>query len=175
MADCKADEIKQSILNPQQGRLPVNPNILHHELLERADEFIQAVHALPQTAGANWPRYALIGHAVELALKSFLASRGFPEITPKKNNKNLQKSLEYFRHDLKSLLDECEKFQGLAITDEIRHVVYALNVVHKHHWARYPSGTATMFYTVEGILPEINSLLSAVRIKVRGGDCRFIF
>jgi hypothetical protein len=45
------------------------------DYLERAKEFMGAFRALPSGNPPSWPRYFLLCHAIELALKGFLVSR----------------------------------------------------------------------------------------------------
>jgi hypothetical protein len=76
----------------------------------------------------QWPRYFLLSHTIELALKAFLAIHG-------KTAKELRKD---FGHDLIRLLKEAIKC-GLVVGDKVRGDIALLENVHNNHWARYPT------------------------------------
>lgn len=76
----------------------------------------------------QWPRYFLLSHTIELALKAFLAIHG-------KTAKELRKE---FGHDLIKLLKEAMNC-GLVIGDRVRGDIGLLENVHNNHWARYPT------------------------------------
>jgi hypothetical protein len=53
--------------------------VLIADLIDRATEFNVAYHILSRAAtkrSPDWPRYFLLSHSIELALKAFLAARG---------------------------------------------------------------------------------------------------
>ena len=73
---------------------------------ERAMEFEKAYYALPETPPPSWPRYFLLCHMIELALKTFLKFHGKSE-----------SDLKAIGHDLKKLLKRATKL-GLTLTPE---------------------------------------------------------
>jgi hypothetical protein len=73
--------------------------------LARAEEFFQAFKDLPKRTPPSWPRYFLLCHAIELALKAFLTRQG---VTMRR-----LKQLD-LRHDLENLLREAIS-SGLAL------------------------------------------------------------
>ena len=68
------------------------------EFWMRAIDFHDAYKNLRQQKLFDWARYALIGHAVEVALKSYLMARGWKR----------KKLLKTFGHDLDALLAEAK-------------------------------------------------------------------
>jgi hypothetical protein len=71
------------------------------DYLERAEDFMEAFRALPSGNPPSWPRYFLLCHAIELALKAFLILRGVSSGTLKSPT---------FRHNLKQLLAEAVNY-----------------------------------------------------------------
>ena len=90
-------------------------------------EFEKAYYALPETPPPSWPRYFLLSHAIELALKALLKLHGESE-----GDLRLK-----FGHDLKKLLKRAKKL-GLTLTPETQEAIKLLAQAHREHWARYP-------------------------------------
>src|SRR4029077_1808487 len=76
------------------------------DYLDYAEQFHSAFHELkPQSPPLSWPRYFLLCHSIELALKAYLAMY---DATPEQ--------LKYdFGHKLDELVDEAVK-KGLPLT-----------------------------------------------------------
>jgi hypothetical protein len=124
----------------------------------RAMEFEKAYHAVPPPPpfSWSWPRYFLLCHAIELALKAFLTLHGASEPDLKK-----------IGHDLKKLLKHAEKF-GLKLTPDTQHAIERLARAHKEHWARYPredDGEAVV-YAIEQFEKNAAELLQKVRVAI---------
>jgi hypothetical protein len=63
-----------------KAKVTTDPRLYALDMLERAEEFLEAFRQLPPPARRwiSWPRYFLLCHSVELGLKAFLVSRGVP-------------------------------------------------------------------------------------------------
>ena len=110
-------------------------------LFDRASEFEKAYHAVPETPPFSWPRYFLLCHSIELALKAFLTLHCMSEA-----------DLSNFdiRHDLIKLLELAENFE-LQLEPDSQDAIKALAEAHRKHWARYPKPEVTR------VLPLLNS------------------
>jgi len=79
----------------------------------------------------NWPKYALLGHAVELALKAvpkyFEQSRAYQK----------PKTVKPANHDLVGQY-RWAKLHGLASNELVEADLPILSELHKDHYARYP-------------------------------------
>jgi hypothetical protein len=54
-----------------------NSPLLYVDLFRRAEEFLQAYRDLPKDRPPpDWPRYFLLCHSIELALKAYLSWQG---------------------------------------------------------------------------------------------------
>ena len=78
------------------------PLVTALDFLGRADEFWLAYRDLPKRAPPGWPRYFLLCHSIELALKAYLALRGV-SVRDLRDTK--------LRHDIKALLTDEQKAQ----------------------------------------------------------------
>jgi len=123
----------------------------------RSVDFHDAYNNLKEQRLIDWARYALIGHAVEVGLKSYLLAHGL-------KRKKLQKK---FGHDLDALLAEA-KDKGLAVTATVQADIGHLNHVHDNFLARYPEyeGLTTNdgkgIVAVEELAPSVEKLLTAI-------------
>jgi hypothetical protein len=115
------------------------------QYLHRARQFREAAVRLPDSRNGerNWPRYALITHAIELALKGFAlkAAAGSPV------------SGEAKQHDLSGWYEVCVRF-GLARDVVIAENLSFLNELHLTHFMRYPVGRATPVPNPEAIADQ---------------------
>jgi hypothetical protein len=95
-------------------------------VFDRAAEFERAYHAVPPTPPPCWPRYFLLCHSIELALKAWLMLHG-------KSAAKLQKK---FGHDLEKLFKLAEQC-GLQLTRDTQEAIKCLAEAHIKYWARY--------------------------------------
>jgi HEPN domain len=123
-------------------------------LFERAVEFEKAYHAVPETSLFSWPRYFLLCHSIELALKAFLALHG-------KSDDDLIK----IGHDLKKLLKHAKKF-GLQLEPDTQDAIKLLARAHYEHWARYPKEEVTQVVAIQQFENNVDELLHQVRVAI---------
>jgi hypothetical protein len=131
--------------------------LLALDYLQRAEDFIGAFRALPPGNPPSWPRYFLLCHAIELALKAFLISRGI--------SSRMLKSAA-FRHNLKQLLSEAVNLGlplGLLARTELEH----LDNAHAEFWPRYPRPHAKPVFVIDPFAPYADELLRAVASRLR--------
>jgi HEPN domain-containing protein len=121
------------------------------DLLNRAEEFFQAFKDLPSGNPPCWPRYFMLCHAIELALKAYLVSRG----TTTKHLKNT------FGHDLKKLLSEAIN-AGLPLGPLARGEIELLNEAHAKYWPRYPKEDSKPVFIIDPFEPYAAELIRAV-------------
>jgi hypothetical protein len=129
--------------------------VLISDLVYRAVDFHIAYHVLTNataTPPPDWPRYFLLSHSIELALKAFLAIHG-------KTSMELRKE---FGHDLNKLLKEAEK-RGLVIKARFRVDIALLEKTHNNHWARYPNEDSKPVVVIEEFEKTAFELLEQVR------------
>lgn len=132
--------------------------VLTSDLLERAEEFYTAFKDLPERAPPSWPRYFLLCHAVELALKAYLAMHG-------KTMGNLKNE---FGHNIERLLDEAVR-AGLPLGPLARGEIPRLNEAHVKFWPRYPREKSKPIFVIEQFDAYTRELLCAVRKCIHGG------
>lgn len=133
---------------------------VHYDFLERAEEFYEAFCQLPPVGprGESWPRYFLFCHAIELALKAFLARFG---VSPPKLEKRP------FGHDIDSLMTEALA-RGLNIGSLAVSEIRQLNEAHMKNWPRYPSKEVKPWFVIDQFEPYVVELLQAVSVALRG-------
>jgi HEPN domain len=126
------------------------------DLLQFADQFYFAFRKLPERPPPEgWPRYFLLCHSIELALKAYLAQHGAsPE--------ELQ---NVFRHDLKQLLKAAIK-KRLPLAQDTQDKIKLLRKAHTKLRHRYPGKGPV--YVIEPFIPVARELLVAVSNDVRG-------
>ena len=132
--------------------------LLPLDFLELADEFLWTYHRAPPTRPPYWPRYFLLCHAIELALKAYLALYGFTQ-------DELQNE---FRHNLEKLLDKAVEL-GLQINQSAQNEIKLLNEAHTKHWPRYPREDEKSAFIISHFEPSVDELFGAVSLKVRRG------
>lgn len=120
-------------------------------VFDRAAEFERAYHALPPTPPPSWPRYFLLCHSIELALKAWLMLHG-------KSAAKLQKK---FGHDLEKLLKHAEQC-GLQLTPDTQEAIKCLAEAHIKYWARYPKEDANPVFVIEQFEWNVTELLQKV-------------
>jgi hypothetical protein len=137
---------------------------LPFEYLNYAEQFHNAFHELREHhPTASWPRYFLLCHSVELALKAFLLHRGA----------TLDELKDFdIRHKLDKLVTEAVA-KGLHLRQETQEGISALTDAHSEFWHRYPKAEGlTQFFTIEQFAPNAHELLKAVSMQVRGMPLR---
>jgi len=82
-------------------------------------------------AEPNWPKYALLGHAVELALKAV------PKYFEQSRTYQKPNAVEPANHDLVGQY-EWAKLHGLASNAVVETDLPVLSKLHEDHYARYP-------------------------------------
>lgn len=125
------------------------------DFLELSEQFFQAFRDLPTRPPPSWPRYLLLSHAVELALKAYLTWRGVAEVTLIKD----------YGHKLSKLIKDATD-QGLTIDAKAREWLDLLDAPHHQMRHRYPKWTAEPLPTIEQFEPHVAALLRAVRQQV---------
>jgi hypothetical protein len=128
------------------------------EYLEYAEQFFNAFGRLPQGLPPSWPRYFLLCHSIELALKAYLAAHG---ATPSQ--------LKGFGHKLKKLLKKATK-KGLSLSAQAKDQIRLLDKVHANFWHRYPPdrGSIKDLPLIDHFVPAVRELHQAVGVAVRG-------
>ena len=127
------------------------PWLLFQDYLYRAQEFYDAFRQLPAGAPPSWPRYFRLCHAIELALKAFLALHG---ATPKELRNN-------FRHKLELLTDKAVA-KGLGLRPCVVNEIKLLDEAHRKHWPRYPRHEGKPVFVIDQFEPYVVELLEAV-------------
>ncbi len=131
--------------------------LIQFDYLDLADEFMRAFRNLPPGTPPSWPRYFLLCHSIELALKAYLAAQGVPPSELKNT----------FGHDLKELLTEAIRL-GLAIDVPARTEIELLNEAHTKYWPRYPREDAKPVFVIDHFEPYAAELLQLVRSSIQG-------
>jgi hypothetical protein len=101
--------------------------------LHRARQFREAAIRLPDSRNGeqNWPKYALVTHAIELALKGFVFHLAATKTIPN----------EPKQHDLVGWYEAAVRF-GLGNDAAIAKNIGFLNELHRTHFMRYPVQSA---------------------------------
>lgn len=128
-----------------------------HDLLQRAEEFYQAYRDLPVGKPLSWPRYFMLCHAIELALKAYLTGRGHTTYDLRKG----------FGHDLEKLLTVAIN-SGLPLGVLARSEIERLNEAHTKFWPRYPQEERKLIFLIEPFEPYAVELLYHVANFLRG-------
>jgi hypothetical protein len=130
------------------------PALEAQRLLERARQFRNAAMTLPDMDAhqPNWPKWFLVTHAIELAIKAVIVSRdGLPlPSAPKPAN-----------HDLVGLYDYAVLY-GLPRNPLITSGLPHLSELHQVHYARYPHAEAKPVVLIAQFDDLIDQLLADV-------------
>lgn len=91
--------------------------------------FRSATYQLVDYSGGeqNWPKYALLTHAIELALKAFV----------RHSTNNVQLSTQPKNHDLSGWYKLAVQY-GLPHNAPMEESIAIVNELHVDHFARYP-------------------------------------
>jgi hypothetical protein len=108
----------------------------------------------------NWPRYFVLCHATELALRAFLLAHG-------KSDRQIRDRV--LRHNISNLTAEAIRL-GLKISPAARSDIDLLSEAHKEFWPRYPKQTGGPVYIIDQFEKPVVELLTAVKRALRGGN-----
>jgi hypothetical protein len=131
--------------------------LIPRDFLERAEEFYQAYRDLPITPPPSWPRYFMLCHSIELALKAYLTARGYSPTELRGE----------FGHDLTRLLTEAVS-AGLPLGVLSRSEIEPLDEAHRKFWARYPNEIGKPVFVIDGFETYARELLLHVANFIRG-------
>ncbi|UPK35565.1 hypothetical protein IVB18_47825 [Bradyrhizobium sp. 186] len=102
------------------------------EYLHRAMQFRDAAMPLASYVNGqpNWPRIALLTHAIELALKAFVFHAVESGLHP-------EPAKPPYNHDLEGWYRLAVAY-GLSSNPDLAESISVLNKLHRPHFARYP-------------------------------------
>jgi hypothetical protein len=126
------------------------------DFLERAEEFFVASRQIRQIGILNWPRYQCACHAIELALKAYLAWKGEDEA-----------QLRDYGHDLDAAMHSAQR-QGLTLSADTVRAIQLLSPVHKELLPRYPMRTGAPIPSIEQFDRNVLEVLEALCEVLRG-------
>lgn len=127
------------------------------DYLRLAEDFFQAYVDLPRRSPPqSWPRYLMLCHAVELALKAYLFHHG---AAPK------DLKAKSVRHSINKLLTRATN-KGLSLSAAVQSDIRLLHEAHEKFWHRYPKEDAKPVYTIEQFESPARQLLDAVTAAV---------
>lgn len=126
------------------------------DFLERAEEFFVASRQIGPVGFLNWPRYQCACHAIELALKAYLASKG-----------ECEHQLRAYGHDLDAAMQSAQR-QGLVLRANTVRAIQLLSPVHKELLQRYPMRTGLPIPTIEQFDGDVMDVLETLCEALRG-------
>ncbi len=123
------------------------------QYLHRARQFRQAAIGMPDYLNAeqNWPKYALVTHAIELALKAFAqqsVESGKPALPQPK------------QHDLNGWYQMALQY-GLSHNAAMEENIGLLNELHQNHYTRYPPSRTKPLPSADNIADDVVDMLIA--------------
>jgi hypothetical protein len=125
--------------------------------LRLGEDFFQAYRDLPlRLPPQSWPRYLMLCHAVELALKAYLLHHGA---------KPSELKAKAVRHSINELLTRATNI-GLLLSPAVQSDIRLLHEAHEKYWHRYPMEEAKPVYVIEQFEPPARQLLDAVTAAV---------
>jgi hypothetical protein len=123
------------------------------EHLQLAEDFYRDFCVVPRrTPPESWPRYFMLCHASELALKAYLFHYG---ATPK------ELKASGVRHSLTELQTRATN-NGLSLSPKVQDDINWLNKAHEAFWHRYPREQGGPVATIDQFQPAVRELLDAV-------------
>ena len=140
---------------------PMNnyPSLLQFDYLEYARQFYKAFGELPPRPPLqSWPRYLMLCHSIELALKAYLAAHGFTVDDLREGS---------IRHNLTKLLTEAMD-KGLSISQSTQDDIKKLHEAHDKYWHRYPHDPA-QFCVIEHFERAAGELIKCVANAITPG------
>lgn len=117
------------------------------QYLHRARQFRQNAMMLPDYLNGepNWPKYALLTHAIELALKAYARHAVENGKSPAPQPK---------QHDLEGWYQVALSY-GLAPNAGMQENIRLLNELHKDHYTRYPKARSTPVPSADNIADDV--------------------
>jgi hypothetical protein len=137
------------------------PDILRQfDYLERAEQFYEAFGDLPKRPPPSWPRYFVLCHAIELALKAYIAAHGATA-----------RELQNFkiRHNLTALLNKAIN-KGLSLSASAQKDIKDLQEAHEKFWHRYPKEDGKPVFVIDPFESAARELLKSVSKALRGSN-----
>lgn len=122
-----------------------------------------ASRQIGQVGFLNWPRYQCACHAIELALKAYLALKGESE-----------RQLRAYGHDLDAAMLSAQH-QGLVLRADTVRAIQLLSPVHKELLQRYPMRTGLPIPTIEQFDGNVLDVLEALCEVLRGQRSHRLF
>lgn len=136
-----------------------NPHQLAIDYFTLAKDYLRAFREMPPHAPPDWPRYFMLCHAIELALKAYLALRGVSDAELKSRA---------FRHDFENCLTGAIA-RGLPLGPLAAAEIERLKTAHLEYWARYPRREAGQpVYTIEQFEVYAQELFDAAGRSIFG-------
>jgi hypothetical protein len=138
-----------------------DPNRFAFDYFAHADQFYCAFNKAPTFhPSISWPRYFLLCHSIELALKAYLAKLGAMPTQLRQLDR---------RHNLDRLVTEAVE-KGLHLTTPTQEGIKALAEAHAKFWHRYPRDDGKFeVFVIEQFIRAAHELINAVSVEVRGG------
>jgi hypothetical protein len=140
-------------------RLPMHSQ----ELLARARQYRDATTAMVDIVNGrpNWPKYTLLMHAIELALKAAIVSYG-------ERGKDKPQGPEPGNHDLSAIYAYAVAY-GLKPRQEILDDLPHISELHVVHYARYPQVRARPVALISQYDDMADRIMSDVDDALRRG------
>jgi hypothetical protein len=124
---------------------------LAHNYLDDAEAYLVAARQLDDHPGHFSPKYFLLSHAVELALKAYVLAKGDAERETRK-----------IRHDLDAALSRAVAL-GLTSSTELQNVVRLVAPPHRDYSFRYGNSSQThILRRADNFEATVSALISDV-------------
>ena len=132
------------------------------EYLDFSQQFFTAFKQLPEERPdrtPSWPRYFLLCHSIELALKAYLSLR-----TTLAELRKIER-----RHNLTQLVNEAVE-KELALSTQTQDTIKLLTKAHSNLLHRYPpdDGLIKDVYLIHQFVSAARELLNAASDEIRG-------
>ena len=126
---------------------PIDPTqqLLPHNFYALGRDFRDAYRKSPAGNPPDRPRYFLFCHAIELALKAFLALHGLTQ------DELAQKP---YGHDLEALMNKAVQLGLRFDRHDTASQLLLLNQAHTEYWPRYPMKTANPVFVISEFEPN---------------------
>ncbi|WP_147021428.1 hypothetical protein [Methylobacterium radiotolerans] len=135
--------------------MPQPLGLFASDLYQRGSEFLSAANLVfRQAADLSYPGNYLLAHALELLLKSHLASCG-----------TSKQSIKKLGHDLTSIFTECISL-GLPKINKLPDLVEHISVMNSDHDFRYPTGFDIMMPVSQSSVAIVGELKANIGRQV---------